>query len=138
MITVIDFGSTSHYLRLSIMIAQRAASMKFLYRNFCRSLISMLRITLSHLRNVTDRVFIPSIQVSMELNYGIIIFNKLTSLAFCIQLLVVLYFHSHAPLLLRRLFSLSTPRCHGSSGTIFLESSHFLDVSDKFFQRATH
>lgn len=64
---VIELASTPQCLKLSIIIAHIAASIKFLYLKRCRSFSFNDRITLSVLRKVTDRFFISSNHVSIEL-----------------------------------------------------------------------
>ena len=64
---VIFEASTPQCLKLSMIIAQMAASMKFLYLNLYLSLSFSDKITLSVLRNVTERFLISSNQVSIEL-----------------------------------------------------------------------
>ena len=63
---VIELASTPQCLKLSIIIAQMAASMKFLYLNLYRSLSFKDNITLSVLRKVTERFLISSSQVNIE------------------------------------------------------------------------
>ena len=64
---VILEASTPQCLKLSMIIAQIAASIKFLYLNRYRSFSLRLRMTLSVLRKVTERFLISSSQVSIEL-----------------------------------------------------------------------
>ena len=65
MIVILE-ASTPQCLKLSIIMAQIAASMKFLYLKRYRSFNLRLSMTLSVFRNVTERFLISSSQVSIE------------------------------------------------------------------------
>jgi hypothetical protein len=67
--TVILLGSIPLYFRLSIIEAQSAASIKFLFLSFYLSLRSIFNVNLSHLRKVTLLDLIPSSQVNIELKF---------------------------------------------------------------------
>lgn len=84
MIVILE-ASTPQCLKLSMIIAQIAASMKFLYLKRYRSLSLRLRITLSVFKKVTERFLISSSQVSIELtSRGKITFYFFTSSLPCV------------------------------------------------------
>ena len=64
-ITVILEGSIPHSVKWTMIFEIKAASTKFLCLNFSRSFKSIFNITLSVLRNETDRDFISSSQIRL-------------------------------------------------------------------------